>query len=119
MNYDDVYLELLTTLSVIGVRPDLPIECEDYFTRMTEEFSGSQNEFINHVRENMRSWFRRLSDEPEWLQEPEWQFHHRKPMVFVGQLTVPHTGEFFTDTAAFFTFWDPDSGETKVLIQVA
>ncbi|PHR99100.1 MAG: hypothetical protein COA78_25365 [Blastopirellula sp.] len=119
MNYDDVYVELVTTLSDIGVRPDLPIACEDYFARMADDFAGDESDFINYVSENMRSWFRNLSVEPEWLQEPEWQFHNGKPMIFVGQITVPHTGEFFTDTAAFFTFWDLDLGETKVIVQVA
>lgn len=119
MNYEEVYVELMKTLSDIGVRPDLPIECEHYFTKMVDEFPGNQSEFINHVRENMRSWFRSLSDEPTWLQEPEWQFHNGKPMVFVGQINVPPTGEFFSDEAVFMTFWDADSGEIKVLVQVA
>ena len=56
---------------------------------------------------------------PEWIQEAEWQFADGKPMVFVGQIDVPHAKGVFHDDASFFIFWSPDTGEVRGTIQVA
>jgi hypothetical protein len=40
-------------------------------------------------------------------------------MVFVGQVAVPQPTGYFHDDAAFFVFWNPDTGKVRTIVQVA
>jgi hypothetical protein len=97
----------------------LPIESEVFFTALVEHFDGTKEQFLAYVREHIRDWFRWVKREPEWIQSPEWRFFNGKPMVFVDQIDLPGTTGVFHDDARFYVFWDPDSGVTDVIIQVA
>ncbi len=119
MTFDDVYVDLTEILSEIGAAPDVPIENEEFFDKKINEFHGSKDDFLKHTKSNMKNWFKSINKAPEWLQEPEWQFNNGRPMAFVGQHNVPYTGNYFSDDAAFYTFWDPETGETKTVVQVA
>jgi hypothetical protein len=97
----------------------VPIESEEFFATLVSRFAGSKSDFLRYVKENLPSWFRFVSQPPRWLQEAEWQFSRGVPMVFVGQVDVSAGAQWFHDDASFFVFWDPETGETKVTIQVA
>ncbi len=119
MTLDDVYEELLGMVSEVGAQVSVPLESEEFFSGMVTEFTGSREQFLDFVRENLRRWFRTVHTSPQWIQEAEWQFSDGKPMVFVGQIDVPREKGLFHDDASFYVFWNPVTGETKNVIQVA
>jgi hypothetical protein len=119
MRLDDIYEELLRLTSEAAVRPDVPLESEQFFSALVDTFLGSKEECIEFIRSNLRVWFTSMTEGPRWLQEPEWQFSGGKPMVFVGQIDVPSSRGYFHDDASFYLFWDGDTGEEKVVVQVA
>lgn len=120
MHIDDIYVELLAlTSEEVAARPDVPTESWQFFTDIVENFDGSQEELLTFIKAHLREWFRCMDKEPEWIQEPEWQFSDGKPMVFVGQIDFPaHPNGFFHDDASFFVFWNL-ADEVKTVIQVA
>lgn len=119
MTFDDVYEELLSLTSEVGARPDVPMESEQFFSKVVEDFDGTKEECLEHIKNNLHNWFRFVFEEPRWLQEPDWQFLNGKPMVFIGQIEIPVTTGYFHDDASFYVFGEIETGETKVVIQVA
>lgn len=119
MKLDDVYGELLQLVADAGGNIDAPIESEAFFTGLVESFVGTEAELLAYAEVNMATWFRCLDAKPCWIQEAEWPFANGKPMVFVGQLDIQPDKSGLHDHSAFFVFWDCDSGDTKVIIQVA
>jgi hypothetical protein len=119
MKYADVEKDIFLLVSEVGVRADIPIESEEFFTAIVENFSGSPDELLSHIKSNLNYWFRHLGKKPCWLQEPEWQFSNGKPMIFIGQINVSNVSQYFQNEAAFFCFWDPETGETKTIIQIS
>jgi len=118
MTLDDVYKELLVVASEAGTQIDVPIESEQFFEGLLSGFSGSKDEFIEHVRANIGEWFRCVGEGPRWIQEAEWQFHDGQPMVFLGQIDIPKSAGLFHDDASVLAFLSP-CGVTKNVIQVA
>jgi len=119
MTLDDVYADLTRIVSEVGAQVDVPIEREVFFSQMLEGFADHREQFLDYVTKNVQEWFRVVEHGPRWLQEGEWQFSGGRPMVFVGQIDIPAARQFFHDDAAFFVFWNPETGETKTLVQVA
>lgn len=119
MTLDEVYERLLPLVSEAHAQVDVPIESEQFFSDMAENYAGTPEEFLAYVRENLGVWFKAVGERPDWIQEAEWQFSGGGPMVFVGQLDVPADAGYFHDDARVFVFWDPATGETKSIIQVA
>ncbi|QDU78604.1 hypothetical protein Pla110_03080 [Polystyrenella longa] len=119
MKLDDVYEELLSIVSNCGAQIDVPIESERFFENLVDGFQGNQVEFVSFARENVGGWFRSIPiDGPNWIQEAEWQFHNNKPMVFVGEVSIPKSTGLYHDDACLFAFISED-GVTKSVIQVA
>lgn len=119
MKFDDVYMDLLDVGMEFNVDISSSRESQDFFSRIVETFNGSKEELLEYARNNMSIWFRTVEKLPEWIQNPEWQFLDRKPMVFVGQINVPYSRGWFHDEASFYIFWAPDTGETRSVIQVS
>jgi hypothetical protein len=118
VTFDDLYRDLLTIVSAAGARPDVPAESEAFFSNVIEQFHGSREDCLRYIHGNVRAWFRCVSDLPRWIQDANWQFSEGKPMVFVGQIDIPHSAGYLHDDSSFFVFWNPDTGETKTVIQV-
>lgn len=119
MTLDDLFEELIPMVSEVGALVDVPIESEDFFSNIIEQFEGTRKECLDYIKSNLKNWFKFVKKGPDWIQEAEWQFANGKPLVFVGQINIPKETGYFHDDAAFFIFWDTDSGETKTVIQVA
>lgn len=119
MELDDIFEELLVLVTDYGAQVDVPIESEQFFTTLIEEFHGTQAEFLSFVRDNLPLWFRSVPEHgPSWIQEAEWQFHDGKPMLFLGEIPIPKSAGLFHDDAAVFVFLSED-GVSKSVIQVA
>ena len=116
---DDVYEDLIALVSEVGAQADVPAEAEAFFSELVAAFPGEREEFVQHARKNLRDWFRAVNAYPVWVQEAEWPFSNGRPMVFVGQIDVPAGKGLFHDDAAFYVFWDPETGDTREVIQVA
>lgn len=119
MTFEDIRHDLLLIVSEAGARPDVPTESRRFFTSIVERFGDDREACLDYVRANLTSWFRCVGREPDWIQEPHWQFDENKPMVFVGQVDVHHSLGWFHDEARFFVFWNPENGETRTVIQVS
>jgi hypothetical protein len=117
MTLDDVFVDLLVIVSEVGARPDLSTGADAFFEEMVGSFVGSKEEFLDHVRQNLRTWFRSVSGYPEWYQSEEWQYNRGVPMLYVGHLNVPASALGFQQDTRVFVFWDLETGETKTVIQ--
>lgn len=51
---------------------------------------------------------------PDWIQSPSWPVNADGPLVFLGQVEIPH---YFHDLAAAYVFYDPKSGKCETIIQ--
>lgn len=119
MHLDDVYDEVLNVAHGFGVDVDAPMASREFFERIISGFSGTKEELIAYVEAKMPEWFRALSERPDWLQNPEWQFFDGVPMIYIGHVDVPAKNDLFHDQARFFVFWHPQWDETKTVIQVS
>jgi hypothetical protein len=62
-----------------------------------ELYRECQSQGGSSVSRDTRAWLRTrlepafpcVAARPKWLDEPEWPYFRGKPMVFVGQLTIP------------------------------
>jgi hypothetical protein len=119
MEYDDVEMDLLMMASEWGVRVGIPIECEQFFQAQVKAFTGTRGDFLAYVKRHLPYWFRSVNELPQWIHEAEWQFFDGRPMLFVGQHDVSQDQSGLHDDASLFVFWDPRTGETKTVIQIA
>jgi hypothetical protein len=113
--------EALRALLALGKEfhfdPTASIEAEEYFSGLVSRHSGGAAEFKAWLRGQVKELFKCVTSAPRWIQNPEWQFSQNGPLVFVGQIDVPPG--LFHDDASFFTFWDPETGATRTIVQVA
>jgi hypothetical protein len=117
MTLDDVYIDLLAIVSEVGARPDLSTGADKFFEGIIGSFSGSKEELLAYVREHLKSWFCCASEYPAWFQAEEWQYNNGKPMMYIGHTDMPAASYRFETDTRFFVFWDPESGETRTVIQ--
>ncbi len=66
---------------------------EDFDSRINspERLLGKLRELEVHVisgRKDIEKLFKVIDKNPEWIQNPEWQFNNGKPMKFIGQLDI-------------------------------
>lgn len=113
---DEIYGDLLAAVSNVGA--DITGDCELFLLDLRANFTGTDDEFVEHVRENVGSWFRVITSCPEWIQNAEWQFHRGKPMIFAGEIPIPKSAGLYHDDACVFVFLSED-GVTTNVIQVA
>ena len=118
MTLDEVYDDLVSIVSEVGAQVDVPREAEAFFTAVVER-CATKEDCLEHVRDNLRTWFRAVHSYPVWIQEAEWQFAQGRPMIFVGQVDVPAAKGLLHDDSSFFVFWDPEGGEIRTVSQVA
>lgn len=119
MDFDSVYDELLDIVTTFGVDVDAPLESREFFEQVVANFFGTREELLTYIRINMPTWFRSVSERPDWLQSSDWQFSNGRPMIFIGQIDVLPNSGLFHDQARFFIFWHPEWDETKTVLQVA
>lgn len=119
MTFDDLYLDLLAVVSEAYARPDVPIESEQFFAKFVEDFKGPPEECIAYIKEHLKDWFQHSGKPPVWIQDAEWQFSGGQPMLFIGQSDVSRTSGLFHDDASFYTFYSPETGELKTIIQIS
>ena len=114
MTLDDVYSDLLRIVSRAGAQVD-----EEFFAKQLAMYSGSKEQFLSFVEQNIFTWFACLDKSPEWIQEANWQFSNGEPMFFLGQINIGAEKGIYHDDAACFVFVNLTTGETKSVIQVA
>jgi hypothetical protein len=118
MNYDDVYDNLIAVGRKYGFRPDVPLEAEDFFRDLVLSYAGPERGFLAWLDEQAVKHYRSLVRPPQWLQDPEWPIFQGKPMLFVGQVDLPEgSTALLRHSAAFYVFWDYDTGNSKVVVQ--
>jgi hypothetical protein len=114
------HIPLLIRLgSHYGFHPGASRESEEYFAQLIGECRREGDGWRDLIEQSVAQAFRTIAEAPEWIQSGDWQFADGRPMVFVGQIDVPAGKGWFHDDASFYVFWDPDSGETRTIIQVA
>lgn len=100
--------------------PTSSIESEKYFIKLLEKYKEYNNDELKKVlKEVLKKDFKLLNEQPDWIQDPEWQFNNGVPMIFVGQIEVKQNRKVFHDDAIFYVFWDSEDGETKTIIQLS
>ena len=101
----------------VGVDPLGSAESEDYFYRLLTDYQGQAADIVAYLQKQIKKDFISLCDTPQWLQSSDWQFHHGKPMCFVGQIEVKINQGSYIHSLMFYVFWDTDTGITKTIIQ--
>lgn len=114
VDLDSIYTLLLPVTHERGADVDV-----DFLAPIAETFDGTSEEFVEYVRDRASEWYRSLGDGPNWMQEPEWQYFEGRPMVFVGALERRPRETGLHDDAVFYVFWDPPTGVTQTVIQLA
>jgi hypothetical protein len=109
---------VLSVCAEHGVDPTSSSQSEIFFAEVVRNAHENRVDLSDAVRDSLVQ-FRSVSEPPSWIQNPDWQFADGRPMVFVGQIKVSAQAGCFHDDASFYVFWDPETGETNTLIQVA
>ena len=92
----------------------IEIDDEDFLNKIIEKApkelkKGEKKKWIkNYIKE----MFKYDVKPPRWIQFPEWPIINGKPLVFKSQ-----TKERKDDERVYYTFYDPDTLEEKVIIQ--
>ena len=112
-NKTDMYEK--SFMFALSVQPNyVYIEDEDFLNKIIEQApeglkKGEKKKWIkNHIKE----MFKYDVKPPKWIQDPEWPIVNGKPLVFKEQ-----TKERKDDERVFYTFYDPDTLEEKVIVQ--
>lgn len=53
--------------------------------------TGASKDARTWLKARLESSFACVTARPKWLDEPEWPYFKGRPMVFVGQLTIPES----------------------------
>ena len=86
---DDIYEPLLDLCCKYDLDPEMNIDSEKYFLNAIDSFGINDNdELIRQLEIKIKKEFVSLNSQPEWIQNPDWQFNEGKPMIFIGQLTA-------------------------------
>lgn len=64
------------------------------------------------IKNKIKEIFKFDMKPPKWVQDPEWPIVDGKPLVFKGQ-----TKEKIDDERVYYTFYNPETKEEKVIIQ--
>ena len=67
------------------------------------------------LRARLLELFKYREKPPKWIQSPNWPIGENGPLVFLGQIRIPH---YFHDEAAAYLFHDPKTGGCETVIQV-
>ncbi|MDE7431572.1 MAG: hypothetical protein K2N34_06640 [Lachnospiraceae bacterium] len=98
--------------------PSSDIESENYFMELVSKYEFEEDNFMELLRRDIEREFRVIDKRPEWLQNPEWQFNNGKPMEFIGQIDIERNSIGLNSDATFYIFWDRETGETKMIMQM-
>lgn len=117
MTLDEIYDDVLEIVSRSGAR--ISGDVEPFLEQQILGIAGSKDTVLGAVAVKAPEWFRSIGNPPEWIQEAEWPTHDGKPMVFIGQISIPPTSGVFHDEGTILVFIDAESGVTTNIIQVA
>ncbi len=120
MRLMDMYAEVLEALGATGADPGATDAGQAFFDAELERFGPDERpQAMAHIRRMADVWYLRLGEGPIWLQSPEWPHGAKgKPMVFVGELSVPERAPILGGSM-FYVFFDPDSRADPTVIQQA
>lgn len=99
----------------IDIQPSYAyIEDEDFLNKIIVEAPKdlSKTNQKKWLKEKIKSLFRYDNKPPRWIQDPEWPIVDGKPLVFKSQ-----TKENINDERVYYTFYNPETQEEKVIIQ--
>lgn len=65
------------------------------------------------IKNKIKEKFKYDSRPPRWIQDPEWPIVNGKPLVFKKQ-----SRQIINDERVFYTFYDPDTLEETVIMQL-
>jgi hypothetical protein len=102
-----------------GFDPLASVELEDYFANLLASFTGRVEDLNEWLRQQVTESFRCATCRPGWIQGSNWQVYRARPMLFVGQVAVPPISGVFHDEGAFYVFFDPETGESRTIVQIA
>src|SRR3954453_20298791 len=110
MDYDNVFETLMKLGNRHGVRPDVPLESEDFFRDLVSSYAGLNANFSSWLDREISTQFRYILKPPEWLQGPEWPVFQGRPMLFVGQIDLPlGSNDQFHHDASYYVFLDHET----------
>jgi len=90
------------------------IEDEEFLNKIIGEAPKdiSKTNQKKWLKDRIRNIFRYDSNPPKWIQDPEWPIVDGKPLVFKGQ-----TKQKIDDERVYYTFYNPETKEEKVIVQ--
>ncbi len=90
------------------------IEDEAFLNKIIEEAPKDISKTMQKkwLKNRIKSIFRYDNKPPKWIQDPEWPIIDGKPLVFKSQ-----TKEKIDDERVYYTFYNPETKEEKVIIQ--
>lgn len=115
-----------TTLSLIlsavepyGVYPLSSNDAETFFIALLLRYDGSSehDSVVDWLNNQLTSLFVSVGDQPRWIQSPDWQFAHGKPMIFAGQIDISkEASPSYHDDTSLYVFI-ASKEEPRVVIQ--
>jgi hypothetical protein len=108
---------LLELGSQLGFDPTASPEAGEFFAQVVAEYCGTDEGIQDWLGRKLSPLFKCVDVRPQWIQNPSWPFTSHGPMTFVGQIDIPPG--LFHDASSFYTFYEPESGLIKTILQVA
>lgn len=94
------------------------IDSERYFLNAINTIDCNDvRDLMLQLEPKIRKDFVCLNEQPEWIQDSDWQFNEGKPMIFIGQLSKGYNNLGISWDMIFYVFYDPDDGTVKTVIQ--
>lgn len=98
--------------------PEMNIDSERYFLNIINTIDYDDvKDLMLQLEPKILKDFVCLNEQPEWIQNPDWQFNEGKPMIFIGQLSKGYNNLGISCDMVFYIFYDPDDGTVKTVIQ--
>jgi hypothetical protein len=109
LTLDDTHTLIIVTEAAepYGVDPRVPIEAETYFTKLLLRYDGPQEDtaLSDWLKQQISEQFISITEKPQWIQNPEWQFANGQPMIFAGQIDISRKSfPFYHDDTSLYIF---------------
>ena len=110
---------ILGVVEPYGVYPLSSDDAETFFTVLLSHYSGPSERgcLVDWLNNQLSTLFVSVGERPRWIQNPDWQFAHGKPMIFAGQIDISKKAfPFYHDDTSLYIFI-ASKEEPRVVVQ--
>jgi len=110
---------ILSVVEPYGVYPLSSDDAEAFFNNLLSQYSGplERERLVDWLNNQLHTLFVSVGERPRWIQNPDWQFAHGKPMIFAGQIDISRKSfPFYHDDSSLYIFI-ASKEEPRVIVQ--